>query len=155
MLIREKIKRKIECYLEAQKLDLSPVWQVELPKERSVADYATNLAFIAVKHMKKSPQEIAQEMAVGILDYFSEPEWKGMQITALRGFINFTLSPSFCYDALRQDAFATQLVEPHAKILLEYVSANPTGPLHIGHGRWAALGDSLWRMMKRVGYQVD
>jgi arginyl-tRNA synthetase len=124
-------------------------FELEMPRYEH-GDYALNLAFKLAKTLRKSPNIIATELSTQInsnADAFS--------VAALSGFVNITLS-----DNVLSDYFFTFLnEEPCLKVeepvLLEYVSANPTGPLHIGHGRWAVIGDTLTRLLKRVGVQVD
>ncbi len=126
---------------------------LEKPKDLSFGHYATPLAFSLAKIEKKSPMIVADELCerFGNCDVFES-------ITAIKGFINFKLSDSFL------DSVASQALKEeenfarayHDKsILLEYVSANPTGPLHIGHARGAVFGDSLYRIGKHLGYKIE
>ena len=125
---------------------------IETPKNRDFGHFATPLAFSLAKTLKKSPKEIAGEISKKItdLDIFSSVE-------NVNGYLNFTLSKTF----LNQQANLF-LEHPQKslypikteKILLEYVSANPTGPLHIGHARGAIFGDSLCRLGRYLGYDI-
>lgn len=126
---------------------------LEKPKDISLGHYATPVAFSLAKEFKKSPMVIADELASKFLnsEIFENVE-------AVKGFINFKLSSIFLEnlvnDALRnRDSFAKQEAKSE-KILLEYVSANPTGPLHIGHARGAIAGDSLARVGRYLGYDI-
>ncbi|MDD5457068.1 MAG: arginine--tRNA ligase [Candidatus Margulisbacteria bacterium] len=154
MLIRDLIRKKCEKFLKDNGYTLA-VCNIEVPKDRSLGDYSTNLAFLLAKDLKKAPQQIAEDLAKEIKLYFRDKVFKGTQVTALRGFINFILPKEFCIYYLSKEDFSKNLIAGGDKILLEFVSANPTGPLHIGHGRWAALGDSLRRILQWVGYEVS
>jgi len=125
---------------------------LEKPKDRSFGHFATPIAFSLAKELKKSPMIIAQELASSFVDsdMFASVE-------AVKGYLNFRMSENFLSDyaswALdNQNDFAKQ--EKNEKILLEFVSANPTGPLHIGHARGAVYGDTLYRLAKHLGYDI-
>ena len=126
---------------------------LEKPANLSFGHYATPIAFSLAKELRKSPIAIAEELA---LAFSSESMFQ--EVNALKGYINFKLSPVFL------DNYATWALENEAdfgkeenkeSILLEYVSANPTGPLHIGHARGAVMGDALYRIGKHLGYQIN
>ncbi|MEA3227747.1 MAG: arginine--tRNA ligase, partial [Campylobacterota bacterium] len=125
---------------------------LEKPRDRSFGHFATPIAFSLAKELRKSPMIIAQELATsfGESDVFSSVE-------SVKGYLNFRLSEDFLSEyatwALDNPSkFATQ--EKGEKILLEFVSANPTGPLHIGHARGAVYGDTLYRLAKHLGYDI-
>lgn len=126
---------------------------LEKPKDITLGHYSTPIAFSLAKELKKSPMQIADELVLKLenKDLFEK-------IEAVKGFVNFTLSKKFLQklvnDALKnKDDFAKQ-EKKEEKILLEFVSANPTGPLHIGHARGATLGDSLYKVGKHLGYDI-
>lgn len=126
---------------------------LEKPKDITLGHYATPVAFSLAKELKKSPMQIADDL-VSKFENCSMFE----KVEAVKGFINFKLSSAFLQslvdDALsNEDEFARQ-TKKDEKILLEYVSANPTGPLHIGHARGAIAGDSLARVGKHLGYDI-
>ena len=125
---------------------------LEKPRDRSFGHFATPIAFSLAKELRKSPMIIAEELAKSFneSDIFSSVE-------SVKGYLNFRLSESFLSEyanwALQnQDKFAKQ--EKNEKILLEFVSANPTGPLHIGHARGAVYGDTLYKLAKHLGYDI-
>jgi len=125
---------------------------LEKPKDRSFGHFATPIAFSLAKELKKSPMVIAEELASSFEQnaFFSKVE-------SVKGYLNFRLSENFLSEyaawALENPAaFGTQ--ENKQKILLEFVSANPTGPLHIGHARGAVYGDTLYRLAKHLGYDI-
>lgn len=155
MRTRLRIEGAISAYLSEHEIVPASAWLVELPKDRSNGDYASNIAFVLARTLKKSPPVIAADLATSLPTYFKDPAWQGIQIVAVNGFINFILPATVCWQALQDETFAKGDEANPERILLEYVSANPTGPLHIGHGRWAALGDSLARLLKRVGHSVQ
>lgn len=151
MLIRDQIKKQIQSYLNKKEYNIQN-WIVEIPKDRTLADYASNISFLLAKLLHKSPVKIATEIATEIKPFFIKEDFSNLKIFALKGFINFELTNDFCYKYISQPQFTKDLIRD--KILLEYVSANPTGPLHIGHGRWAAVGDSLKRILQHIGNEV-
>ncbi len=126
---------------------------LEKPKDFSFGHYATPLAFSLAKIHKKSPMIIADEVCERFAD-----STVFESTTAIKGFINFKLHDAFL-DTVATEALKNE--ENFAKayhdssILLEYVSANPTGPLHIGHARGAVFGDSLYRIGKHLGYKIE
>lgn len=126
---------------------------LEKPKDKNLAHYASPVAFSLAKEMKKSPKMIAEELADKFdkSDIFSE-------IKAVNGYLNFKLSNSFInslvVDALKHSDNFAKSNKKDKKILLEYISANPTGPLHIGHVRGAVYGDTLYRIGTHIGYDI-
>jgi len=125
---------------------------LEKPRDRSFGHFATPIAFSLAKELRKSPMVIADELVAS----FSQSE-EFSSVEAVKGYLNFRLSEDFLAEyaswALENPSkFATQ--EKNEKILLEFVSANPTGPLHIGHARGAVYGDTLYRLAKHLGYDI-
>lgn len=128
---------------------------LEQPKNKEHGHYATPVAFSLAKTYKKSPILIASEIAQK-LSNIAEFE----QVSALNGYLNIFLSAKFfetLVDEISLDKanFGAQNFGKGKKILLEYVSANPTGPLHIGHARGAVFGDSLCRVGRFLSYDID
>ncbi len=130
--------------------------QIDVPKLAEHGDYASNLALQLAKSLKQNPRKLAQELVQRLQqqnDYFSKIEIAGP------GFINFFLTPKACHQALKIFYFQRTLQLPkdgnNQRALVEFVSANPTGPLHIGHARNAVVGDVLSRVLSAVGYQVS
>jgi len=152
--IKELISEIIEKYIK-QKGYPDSSWLIEVPKDRSMADYASNIAFTLAKTLKKSPLKIAEEMALELATLLGNTDLEGTNIFSLNGFVNFILPAGFCFEYISSEDFSQNAFAGKERVLLEYVSANPTGPLHIGHGRWAALGDSLRRLLAWTGYKVD
>jgi len=133
--------------------EIDPI--IEIPREEDFGDYSTNLAFILAPKLKKSPLKIAES----IVEEVKESDIVEKIEIAGKGFINFFIKDDVLRDALRNifekgvDAFLPDLGMGR-KILIEFVSANPTGPLHIGHGRGAAVGDVLATILKCTGFNV-
>ena len=125
---------------------------LEKPKDRSFGHFATPVAFSLAKELRKSPMIIAEELASS----FGENEMFSA-VESVKGYINLRLSESFL-DEYASWALANEVefgtIETDEKILLEFVSANPTGPLHIGHARGAVYGDTLLRLGRKLGYEI-
>ncbi len=125
--------------------------QSEVPKNSQYGDFAVNISSLA-RYAKLSPVQIAQIIAERI-------EKDEFEVNTTAGFINFKLKNSalnnILIEILRKGRdFARNNQGNNKKVILEYVSANPTGPFHIGHGRWAAMGSALANIMKYSGYDV-
>ncbi|MBT2813135.1 arginine--tRNA ligase [Staphylococcus coagulans] len=149
----QEIKNSIQ---QAQIVDTIPDIKIEIPKDSKNGDYSTNIAMVLTKLAKRNPREIAQ-LIVDHLDT-EAAHVKSIDIAG-PGFINFYLDPSYLNvvidQALEQDLAFGRVTEPkNEKILVEYVSANPTGDLHIGHARNAAVGDTLSNVLDAAGYDV-
>jgi len=129
---------------------------VEPPKDKKFGDMSVNVAMMLAKQAKKAPRAIAEDiMAAMEGDALIEK----IDIAG-PGFLNFTFAPSFWHETVgviteAGESYGESTKGNGTKVQVEYVSANPTGPLHIGHGRGAALGDSLARIMKKAGYEVE
>lgn len=128
---------------------------VEIPRDEGLGDYSTNLAFILAPKLKKPPLEIARILKL-------EMDYEGVCETvsvAGKGFINF-----YVKDVIWKEAFLELYKEGIGgfmpdfgrgrPVLIEFVSANPTGPLHVGHGRGAVVGDVLANILRCAGYRV-
>ena len=125
---------------------------LEKPKDASFGHYATPAAFSLAKTFRKSPVIIAEELAEKF-----ENEQIFTKVEALKGYLNFKLSDAFLDQKATEailDEAAFGKGEKSGTILLEYVSANPTGPLHIGHARGAVFGDTLYKIGKHLGYEI-
>ncbi len=161
MMIRDKIKNLIQEIIKT-KIDFA----VETPEEKSHGDYATNVALIlAGKLRKKSlkgpspsgyrPMEIAEQIKSKIKsDLFEKIEVAGP------GFINFFLKSEFLQEQVKEilskkEKFGEINIGKSKKVQVEFISANPTGPLHLGHGRGAFFGDTLSNVLAKAGYEVE
>ncbi len=129
--------------------------RLERPKNRDHGDWASNAAMRLAKPLGANPRELAQEIALESerLDGVASAEVAGP------GFINFRLDAAAAGALAKTivdagEAYGQNVTQAGASINLEFVSANPTGPLHIGHTRWAALGDSIARVLKASGAKL-
>ena len=130
---------------------------LETPKDVKHGDLATNLAMVLSKQAKAAPRVVAEKLMAAVCEKF--PGLVTAEIAG-PGFINFTFAPSFWQEVVMDveeqgKAFGSSKSGDGRRINVEYVSANPTGPLHIGHGRGAAVGDSLTRLLRFAGYDVS
>lgn len=134
-----------------------PAFTVERPADRTHGDWATNAAMAGARVFRSAPQKIAAAITANVdLEgtYFDKCEIAGP------GFINFFLSPKFNADILLDvntmgDAYGTSNFGEGKKVLVEFVSANPTGPMHIGNARGGAIGDCLASVLTAAGYKTD
>jgi arginyl-tRNA synthetase len=132
-----------------------PAIVLERPKSADHGDFATNLAMMLARPLKQNPRVIAESLLknLPVSPYIAKTEIAGA------GFINFFLSPAAKHavvkDILSQGhAFGRNNHGQKRKLQVEFVSANPTGPLHVGHGRGAAVGDCLCRLLEATGWDV-
>ena len=135
--------------------ELRPQVQVDLTRDKSHGDLASNIAMTLAKPLRKSPRDIAQQIISALP---ASPIVNKVEIAG-PGFINFYLNnsavTSIISDVLTQgSAFGRSTQGAGKKVQVEYVSANPTGPLHVGHGRGAAVGDALCRLLHATGHKV-
>lgn len=162
MTIRESLEsvlyQALKAAVEAGELPLNEIPQpsLERPREEGHGDWACTIAMRLAKAAHMNPRAIAQ----AIVNHLPENNIVESFEIAGPGFINLTLTnasfQAVVSEARQQgsDFGKSELSEP-CKVNLEYVSANPTGPMHVGHGRWAALGDAIARVMRHAGYSVD
>jgi len=158
--MRQKIKALLlDALNQAQKIGslpriAPPLFSIEVPKVADYGDFSTNLAFLLSKKTKQSPQEIAKEL----ISHLPSCDWIKKVEIAAPGFINFFLKSSAWQGVIKNiithpESYG-QGKEREEKIIVEFVSANPTGPLHIGHGRGAAVGDTLANILDYAGYKI-
>lgn len=129
---------------------------IEKPKNKEHGDISTNIALILAKKVKKNPLEICDELKN---ELSSSSIFDSIEI-AKPGFINFKLSISSLTDSLKniirlENNYGKNQSGKNKKVLVEFVSANPTGPLTVGHGRGAIIGDVISNILKWNGYKVD
>lgn len=129
---------------------------IEKTRDPKFGDFATNVAMTLAKPVRKAPAAIAEAIVANLPqgDLLEKVE------VANPGFINVTLHAGWLQDNVRRilaagSTYGHVAVGAGEKVLLEYVSANPTGPLHVGHGRWAALGSTLANLMTAAGYRMS
>ena len=144
--MQNTVKKHIEEILDREVV-------LEKPKDISLGHFATPVAFSLAKELRKNPMMIADDLAAKF-----EKSEIFESVTAVKGFVNFKLSNDFLTSKIDealvlQEDFAKGSSK-NEKILLEFVSANPTGPLHIGHARGAVFGDALLKVGRYLGYDV-
>ncbi len=160
--LEELFTESLQSCVDDGSLALSevPAPALERPRDAANGDWASTVAMRSAKAAKKNPRDVAQI----IIDRLPENELIASTEIAGPGFINIRLTP-----AALQQVVGTVLAQGEdfgkgdpadlpawaAHVNLEYVSANPTGPMHVGHGRWAALGDATARVMRHAGYTVS
>lgn len=160
-MIKQNITKELDIivceYAKNKGLELPLIFSVEVPPKNINADFAVNAAMLIAKQLKTNPRVIAQELIDIITKQLSNIVEKAEIAGA--GFINISLKNEVLFDELKKilsqkDMYGSKKENNAEKIMVEFVSANPTGPLHIGHGRGAAIGDSLARILKHLGYDV-
>ena len=156
--IEQALIRAVEAAVEEGILPegaaLPPVL-LEEPPEKELGDFATNFAMQSARVFRQSPQKIA----AAIRDRLAG-DWLDHAEVAGPGFLNLYLKKTVLSDTLRAvlaagEEFGTLPPNGAPRIQVEYVSANPTGPLHVGHGRGAAVGSALVKLLRTAGYTVD
>jgi arginyl-tRNA synthetase len=139
---------------ELNSTELPPLF-LEPPKQREFGDLASNVAMLWAKTARKPPRAIAE----AILKNIDDPEGiLARKEVAGPGFLNFSFSPKFYYERLRELAQGKSVppdIGRGQRVQVEFASVNPTGPLHVGHGRVAVIGDVLARLHEATGFQVE
>lgn len=159
--LREIIGKDFEIHYSQEEIS------VEYPQNRQFGDYSTTVPFKIFKELRSkgvqmSLNEISSKLRDSLVYLFSSssPSLFSEVSVANGGFINFRVSSEFLEEIVKRAAEDEEYGKSdygkgRGRILLEYVSANPTGPLHIGHARWGAIGDSLYRAFKTSGYDIQ
>jgi arginyl-tRNA synthetase len=136
--------------------DVNPVVYVERTRDASHGDFASNIALILAKTVKMNPRQLAEKM-IAVL-----PEDSAVTKVEIAGagFINFFMNQQSLYQVIaaiqaQGKQFGHNQLGTGKKVLIEFVSANPTGPLHVGHGRGAAYGSALANLMSACGFDVS
>ena len=132
-----------------------PSVQLEVPPQKEFGDFASNIAMQSARVAHRAPRQIA----AAIVDQMDYP-WLDKAEIAGAGFINFFLKNDVIYDTLKKilkagAAYGKAPLREEDTVQVEYVSANPTGPLHVGHGRGAAYGSALVNLLRAAGYNVE
>lgn len=150
LMINQRINQAIKSLIGA----IPDRHEIEKIKDEELGDFASNIAFLLAKEKKASPKTIAEELArqLSTNSDFSKVTIGG------NGFLNFTISDKFLQEGLKfamAENFSQSNIGKGQKILIEYVSANPTGPLNVVQARAAALGDALVNLLKFAGFKVE
>jgi len=135
-----------------------PPFQMERPARKEHGDWSTSIALEVAKQAKMKPRDVADAI-VKALDAEPAEHIAGVEVAG-PGFINIRLSHHWLTGLVREveqagDAWGRSSAAEPEKIQVEFVSANPTGPMHLGHGRWAAVGDTLARLLEASGNTVE
>jgi arginyl-tRNA synthetase len=133
-----------------------PAMEIEAPKHESQGDLSTNFAMVSAAVQKMAPRQIAQ----ALIDHMAPKDWIEKVEVAGPGFINFFLKPSAWHPVVDQvlaadERYGASDFGQGARVQVEFVSANPTGPLHVGHGRGAAVGDAVGNILSFAGFTVS
>ena len=158
-MIRDTLAASVTDALRALGVDPLPATvALERPARREHGDWSTNVALATAKRAGRNPRELAQQL----VDRLNEDP--PAHVTAVElagpGFVNFHLAPTWLHDVLTEvveggiDGYARLDHGRGSTVNVEFVSANPTGPVHAGHARGAAYGDSLARLLERCGHRV-
>ncbi len=158
--MKEKIKESlysiiIDLYGSSEFIHDEFEISIQDNKEKEYGDLASNVALVLAKPLKRNPREIAEEIKI---KFITDKEIVKVDVAG-PGFINFFLSKE-SHGAILKDISIQKnnfgkIESNNQKVLIEYVSSNPTGPLHVGHGRGAVFGSVLSRLLKEAGFQVD
>ncbi|MBO6535644.1 MAG: arginine--tRNA ligase [Balneolaceae bacterium] len=153
----EYLKQILSDALTKFELDETPEIQLEAPKDPTHGDASTNLAMTLARPLRNNPRAIATQI-IEALEY-DERKISSVEIAG-PGFINFRYAEDYLYDELASiieegEAFGKSELNSGKKVQIEFVSANPTGPLTVGHGRNAVLGDTVARLMEWTGAELD
>ncbi len=161
-MIRQQIKEIIDACFEQGvstglwSAELAGKYTLEIPKQEGHGDFSTNMALILAGRQKANPRQTAA-LLVACLE--KETELIEHLEIAGPGFVNIFLRPKVWQHALfpvfeQQDRFGLSTIGKARKVMVEFVSANPTGPLSVGHGRQAILGDAIARLLTATGHDV-
>jgi arginyl-tRNA synthetase len=160
------IKEQLLVAVQAALLEVAPestvIASLEVPKVASHGDFALTAAMQLAKPLKKNPRDVANALVASLSKQQVFQDWVADTELAGPGFINIRLTPAAKQLVVREvlaagASFGARAGDPtaaHRKLLVEFVSANPTGPLHVGHGRQAALGDAICNLFESQGWSV-
>jgi len=159
-MLKRQVASLITSALEQLEIkDFSEI-KIDIPRQKEHGDYSCNIAIVAAKKAGQNPRELATKLTETLKSVDTQKVFSKIEIAG-PGFINFFISDEYLRQSLLEvekqgDKWGEVLGagDLGQKILMEYVSANPTGPLHVGHGRWAVVGDTIARLLKAAGHQV-
>ncbi|NLA37717.1 MAG: arginine--tRNA ligase, partial [Actinobacteria bacterium] len=158
-MIRQQLAEALRSQLSRAGVPVDGPIHLEEPARREHGDWSSNVAMANAKKNGRNPRELAQQIIDG-LNAELPAHVERVEIAG-PGFINFHLQPTWLHEVLRTvvaagtDHYAKLDTGAGHKVIVEFVSANPTGPLHAGHARGATYGDALARLLTQVGYEVS
>jgi len=160
MVARPPLAAAVSRALSSMGIDVDPASvHLERPARRDHGDWSTNTALVHAKALGRQPRHIAEELAEHLRT--DPPPYLDSVDVAGPGFVNFHLLSGWLHDTLvevvgeGEQRYARSQIGAGEKVQIEFVSANPTGPLHVGNGWWGAYGDAMGRVMTRCGWRVD
>jgi arginyl-tRNA synthetase len=160
--MKKELVKVIEDSLKTLGLETIPSIEAEVPPNDSMGDLATPVAMSIAALLKKSPRKIAEELVNSIKDLSAQAGKSAFEKIDIAGpgFINFTFSKEYLYSEMKKlieykSGFLREDIGKGKKVQIEFISANPTGPLHLGHGRGGATGEALSNLLKAAGYNVE
>lgn len=154
--MKKDLVKILQAALESLGVSPAPAIEIEIPKEESFGDLSTPVAMGLAKQLKKAPRKIAEDIvgAVGDRPFIEKIEIAGP------GFINVTFTQAYRAECIRKviaadRTFLREDIGRGQRVLVEFISANPTGPLHVGHARGAAVGNALCNLLEESGFAVE
>jgi len=156
-MLQAKIEALLVRALEGAGWPAGIAYKVTPSPRKEYGDFAANAAVAGARQLKRNPLELAAELAERLKQLDAGELTDKIEVVK-PGFINFFIKDSLIQNSIpeiiKQDHLwgqGSRVKGQEEKILLEFVSANPTGPLHVGHGRWAVIGDNIARLLKAAG----
>ncbi len=154
--MKKDLVKIIEDSLRMLGVETVPPIEIEVPPSDAFGDLATPVAMSLSKILRKPPRKIAEELVISIKDehVFDKVDIAGP------GFINFTFSKDYLHAQIKEllqhkSGFLREDIGKGSRVQIEFVSANPTGPLHLGHGRGGAMGQALSNLLRAAGFHVE
>src|SRR5829696_7312032 len=157
-MIRDVLEAALRSALDKAGLDAPAVVNLERPARREHGDWSSNVALATAKAAGRNPRELANDLADKL--NADPPAHVASVEIAGPGFVNFRLQSTWLHEVLTEvceageEGYARPDLGGGSRVNVEFVSANPTGPVHAGHGRGAAYGDSVARLLERTGHEV-
>src|SRR4051812_9668054 len=158
-MIRDVLEQSLRDALAAAGIDAPPTVQLERPARREHGDWSSNIALATAKAAGRNPRDLATQLAESLTA--NPPAHVARVELAGPGFVNFHLRDSWLHEVLTDvvasgfDSYGRQDLGHGERVQVEFVSANPTGPIHVGNGWFASYGDAIARIFERSGYDVS
>jgi arginyl-tRNA synthetase len=158
-MIRDVLEASLRSALESVGIEPPATIALERPARREHGDWSSNVALATGKNAGRNPRELAAELVEALTK--EPPPHVTRTEVAGPGFVNFHLAPTWLHDVLTEVVtqgetdFARLDFGAGERVMVEFVSANPTGPIHVGNGWFASYGDSLARLLTRCGYEAS
>jgi arginyl-tRNA synthetase len=154
--LKRMIEKAVSVLQEELHIEKIPQVLLEVPKKASQGDYSTPVAMAIGAMMRQSPRKIAEKL---LNQLTAHPDIEKIEVAGA-GYLNFTLKNSYWQELLKEilekkRSFGRSETGKGVKVQIEFVSANPTGPLHVGHGRGAVVGDALAKLFEMTGHDVQ